>query len=86
MTLHWVLLLTLVTTIVAGERSTYDENGNDLLRLLDNRVGHFGTWRSPSDDNDEEIENAGNIIKNGESINNNAHFICDKFLVLRYKN
>lgn len=66
MTPQWVLLLALVTTLIAAEKYPYDENGNDLIRWLDNRGRSFGTWRSPSDGEDEELEYSGNIIKNGD--------------------
>lgn len=68
MILQWVLLLTLVTTLIAADKSSYDENRNDLLRWLDNTGRGFGTWRSPPDDEDEELEYPGNLFKNGELI------------------
>lgn len=64
MTLQWLLLLALVTTLIAAEK-VYDENGNDLLRWLDNSGRGFGTWRSPPEEEDEELEYSGNIFKNG---------------------
>lgn len=65
MTLQWLLLLALVTTLIAAEKG-YDENGNDLLRWLDNSGRGFGTWRSPPDEEDDEIlEYPANIFKNG---------------------
>lgn len=67
MTLHWVLFLTLVTTLIAAEKSSYDENGNDLLRWLDNSGRGFNTWRSPPEEDDEELEYSGIISKNGKS-------------------
>jgi len=65
MTLQWLLLLALVTTLIAAEKNPYDENGNDLLRWLDNSGRGVGTWRSPPDDEDEELEYSRNILKNG---------------------
>lgn len=66
MTLQWVLLLVLVTTLIAAEKSSYDETGNDLLRWLDNSGRGFSTWRSPPDDDDEEQEYPPNLFKNGK--------------------
>lgn len=66
MTLQWVLLLVLVTTLIAAEKGSYDETGNDLLRWLDNSGRGFGTWRSPPDEDDEEQEYSGNTFKNGK--------------------
>lgn len=68
MTLQWLLLLALVTTLIAAEKNPYDENGNDLLRWLDNSGRGVGTWRSPPDDEDEELEYSRNIFKNGNSL------------------
>lgn len=65
MTLQWVLLLALVTTLIAAEKDSYGETGNDLLRWLDNSGRGFGTWRSPEEEDDEQ-EYAGNIYKKGE--------------------
>ncbi|XP_060868216.1 uncharacterized protein LOC132943299 [Metopolophium dirhodum] len=64
MTLQWVLLLVLVTTLIAAEKGSYEETGNDLLRWLDNSGRGFGTWRSPQEDEDEELEYPANIFKN----------------------
>ncbi|XP_022177754.1 uncharacterized protein LOC111038821 [Myzus persicae] len=64
MTLQWVLLLVLVTTLIAAEKGSYEETGNDLLRWLDNSGRGFGTWRSPQEDEDEESEYPANIFKN----------------------
>lgn len=67
MSLQWVLLLALVTTLIAAEKSEDDETGNDLLsRWLDNSGRGFGTWRSPPEDEDEEPEYTGNVFKNGK--------------------
>ncbi|VVC26518.1 Hypothetical protein CINCED_3A008538 [Cinara cedri] len=64
MSLQWVLLLALVTTLIAAEKSDDDETENDLLsRWLDNSGRGFGTWRSPPEDEDEELEYPGNIFK-----------------------
>jgi len=68
MSLPWVLFLALVTTIIAAEKAAYDETGNDLLRWLDNSGRGFGTWRSPPDEEDGELEYSGNLFKNGEYI------------------
>jgi len=65
MTLQWVLLLVLVTTLIAAEKGSYEETGN-LLRWLDNSGRGFGTWRSPQEDEDEELEYPANIFKNGK--------------------
>ncbi|KAL4130764.1 hypothetical protein QTP88_008155 [Uroleucon formosanum] len=64
MTLQWVLLLVLVTTLIAAEKGSYEETGNDLLRWLDNSERGFGTWRSSQEDEDEELEYPANIFKN----------------------
>lgn len=66
MTLQWVVLLVLVTTLIAAEKVSYEETGNDLLRWLDNSGRKFGTWRSPQEDEDEELEYPANIYKNGK--------------------
>lgn len=68
MSLQWVLFLVLVTTIIAAEKASYDETGNDLLRWLDNSGRGFGTWRSPPEEEDEELEYPGNRFKNGKRI------------------
>lgn len=67
MSLQWVLLLALVTTLIAAEKNEDDETDNDLLsRWLDNSGRGFGTWRSPSEDEDDELEYSENIFKNGK--------------------
>lgn len=67
MTLQWVLLLALVTTLIAAEKGGYGENGNDLLRWLDNSGRGFGTWKSPEEEDDDQ-EYTGNIYKSGKLI------------------
>lgn len=66
MTLQWALLLVLVTTLIAAEKSSYDETRNDLLRWLDNSGKGFGTWRFPPNEEDEEQDYSGNSFKNGK--------------------
>lgn len=69
MTLQWVVLLALVTTIIAAKNSVYYENGNDLLRWLDNMDNKgrgFGTWRSPIEVENEDLEYSDNTYKNGK--------------------
>jgi len=68
MSLQWVLFLALATTIIAAEKAEYDETGNDLLRWLDNSGRGFGTWRSPPEEEDRELEYSGHLFKNGEYI------------------
>lgn len=66
MSLQWMLFLALVMTVIAAEKAAYDENGNDLLRWLDNSGRGFGTWRSPPEEEDEDLEYPGNRFKNGK--------------------
>ncbi|XP_050424804.1 uncharacterized protein LOC126835946 [Adelges cooleyi] len=53
MTLQWVILLALVTTLIVAERKLYDESSNELLQWLDNSAKRFETW-SPMDGEDVE--------------------------------
>lgn len=68
MTLQWVVLLALVTTIIAAKNSAYYENGNDLLRWLDNKEGGLDTWKSPTELENEDIDYSENQYKNGKLI------------------
>lgn len=69
MTLQWVLLLVLVTTLISAEKGSYDETGNDLLRRLDNSgrgLGYVGTWKSPPPEEDEYQDYSDITFKNGK--------------------
>lgn len=67
MSLQWVLFLALLTTIIAAEKASYDETGNDLLRWLDYSGRGFGTWRSPEEEAGE-LNYSRNLFKNGKYI------------------
>lgn len=66
MTLQWVVLLALVTTIIAAKNSVFYENGNDLLRWLDDKGRGFDAWRSPTEMENDDLEYSENTYKNGK--------------------